>query len=113
MADHPEPRITLHPLSSRVRILVGETVIADTCNALELREKSYPPRLYLPRADVAMAKLSVSHTVTRCPFKGDSTYYSLPDLADIAWSYDQPIEKVQSIAGRLAFDTDKVTLEVE
>lgn len=113
MADHPEPRITLHPLSSRVRILVGETVIADTGNALELREKGYPPRLYLPRADVAIAKLSVSHTVTHCPFKGDSTYYSLPDLPDIAWSYDHPIEEMQAIAGRLAFDADKVTLEAE
>ena len=113
MADHLEPRITLHPLSSRVRILVGETVIADTGNALELCEKGYPPRLYLPRADVAMAKLSVSHTVTHCPFKGDSTYYSLPDFPDIAWSYDQPIEEMLAIAGRLAFDTDKVTLEME
>ncbi|MHC9036665.1 DUF427 domain-containing protein, partial [Cobetia marina] len=46
-------------------------------------------------------------------FKGDSTYYSLPDLPDIAWSYDHPIEEVQAIAGRLAFDTDKVMLEVE
>ncbi|UTV87736.1 DUF427 domain-containing protein [Cobetia amphilecti] len=113
MADQPEPRITLHPLSSRVRILVGKTVIADTGSALELREKGYPPRLYLPRADVAIAKLSVSHTVTHCPFKGDSTYYSLPDLPDIAWSYDHPIEEMQAIAGRLAFDADKVTLEAE
>ncbi|TVU68815.1 DUF427 domain-containing protein [Cobetia crustatorum] len=113
MADHPEPRITLHSLSSRVRILVGETVIADTCNALELCEKGYPPRRYLPRSDVEMAKLSVSHTVTHCPFKGDSTYYSLPDLPDIAWSYDHPIKEMQAIAGRLAFDADKVTLEME
>ncbi len=114
MADHtPEPRITLHPHSRRARILADETLIADSCNAIELRERGYPPRQYLPRADVDMSKLSVSSTVTNCPFKGDSTYYSLLDIADVAWSYEQPIEEMQAIAGRLAFDVEMVMELVE
>lgn len=53
MADHStESRITLHPYPKRVRILVGDTLIADSCNAIELRERGYPHRQYLPRADV-------------------------------------------------------------
>ncbi|RTQ99849.1 DUF427 domain-containing protein [Halomonas nitroreducens] len=114
MADHTaDPRITLHPYTRRVRIFAGDTLIADTRNAIELRERGYPHRQYVPRAGVDMSKLSVSSTVTHCPFKGDTTYYSLPDIADVAWSYEQPIDEMQAIAGRLAFDVSKVTELVE
>ncbi|MDR5865366.1 DUF427 domain-containing protein [Halomonas koreensis] len=68
MADHFLPRITLHPHTRRVRILDGDTLIADTCNASELRKRGYPQRpdlqKELPRADVDMSKLSVSSAVT-------------------------------------------------
>jgi len=114
MADHTaEPRITLHPHTRRVRIFDGDIPIADTCRAIELCERGYPPRHYLPRSDVAISKLSVSSTVTHCPFKGDTTYYSLPDITDVAWSYERPIDEMQAIAGRLAFDAEKVTEVVE
>ncbi|MCW4152777.1 DUF427 domain-containing protein [Halomonas sp. 18H] len=113
MAQHPATRITLHPHTRRVRIYHGDTLLADTCEALELREKGYPHRQYIPQADVDMLNLSVSTTVTHCPFKGDSTYYSLPDLPDIAWSYESPLDEMQEIAGRIAFDADKVQETVE
>ncbi|MBB3190605.1 DUF427 domain-containing protein [Halomonas cerina] len=114
MADHTaEPRITLHPHTRRVRIFDGDTLIADTQNAIELRERGYPHRQYVPRGDVDMSKLTVSSTVTHCPFKGDTTYYSLPDIADVAWSYERPIDEMQAIAGRLAFDAGKVAEFVE
>lgn len=112
MAEPTAPRITLHPHTRRVRIFNGDTLIADTRNAIELRERGYPHRQYVPRADVDMSKLSVSATVTHCPFKGDTTYYSLPDIADVAWSYERPIDEMQAIAGRLAFDDRKVIEEV-
>jgi uncharacterized protein (DUF427 family) len=72
MADHTaQSRITLHPHTQRIRILAGDTLIADTRNVIELRERSYPQKpefqKELPRADVDMSKLSVSFTVTYCP----------------------------------------------
>ena len=112
MADNATPRITLHPHTKRVRVYHGHTLLAETQSAIELREKGYPHRQYIPKADVDMSKLSVSTTVTHCPYKGDSTYYSLPDLPDIAWSYDQPIDDMHAIAGRLAFDANKVREDV-
>ncbi|WP_129141749.1 DUF427 domain-containing protein [Modicisalibacter coralii] len=115
MADRTaEPRITLHPHSRRVRILADDTLIADTRNAIELRERGYSLRpefqKELPRASVDMSTLSVSSTVTHCP---DTTYDSLPDIDDEAWSHECPIDEMQSIAGRLAFDARKVTELVE
>ncbi|OBX37865.1 hypothetical protein A8U91_02244 [Halomonas elongata] len=51
-----------------------------------------------------MSKLTISNTVTHCPSKGDSTYYSLPDIVDVGWSYKVPIGDMDTTAGQLAFD---------
>ncbi|MDX5376128.1 MAG: DUF427 domain-containing protein [Halomonas sp.] len=102
-----EPRITLNPLRHRVQVTIGDTRLADTTRVLELRERGYPPRIYVPREDVRMDRLTRSDTVTHCPFKGDAAYFSFDDRADVAWSYEQPLEGMETIAGYLAFDDDK------
>ncbi|WP_372372903.1 DUF427 domain-containing protein [Vreelandella venusta] len=97
------PRIELHPISQRVQAHVDGTLIADSINTLQLRERGYPPRHYFPREDVRMELLTVSETTTYCPFKGHTVYFSLAEHRDIAWSYEQPIEGMEAIAGRVAF----------
>lgn len=94
-------------------MLAGDTLIASTHNAIELRERGYPHRQYVPRAVVDMSKLAVFSTVAYCPFNGDTTYYSLPDITDVAWSYERPINEMKAIAERLTFDAGKVTELVE
>jgi uncharacterized protein (DUF427 family) len=54
-----------HPISiegnpSRIVVTVGGKVIADTRDALILREASYPAVQYIPRRDVDMAALTRS-----------------------------------------------------
>lgn len=97
------PRIELYPVTQRVQVHVDGTLLADSTNALELRESGYPPRHYFPREDVRMDLLTLSETTTYCPFKGHTVYFSLGDHKDIAWSYEQPIEGIEDIAGRVAF----------
>ena len=53
---HP---ITIEANSSRVVVTVGGKVIADTSDALTLREASYPPDQYIPRRDVNMVFASM------------------------------------------------------
>lgn len=55
-----------------------------------------------------MDLLTHSETVPPCPFKGDATYFSLGDQVDMAWSYEHPLENVESIMERLAFDGKKI-----
>ena len=50
-----------------------------------------------------MDLLTSSDTVTHCPFKGDAKYFSFGENQDVAWSYEQPAEGMEEIAGRLAF----------
>ncbi|EPC01553.1 hypothetical protein L861_16915 [Litchfieldella anticariensis FP35 = DSM 16096] len=112
MIHDPTGRISLHPNPQRVRVWIGETLLADTRDAIELREKDYPPRQYIPRQDVDMQHLVQSATVTHCPFKGDASYYSLSldgeTLTDVAWSYEQPFDAMTDIAEHLAFDAPLV-----
>lgn len=107
--------ITVTPLSTRTRVHLGDTVVADTTRALELREGSYPPVLYIPREDIAAALLRPSARRSHCPHKGDATYFSIatgPETAvDAAWSYEQPFPAVAAIAGHLAFYPDKLRIE--
>jgi uncharacterized protein (DUF427 family) len=53
--DHP---INVERNASRVVVTVGGRIVADTREALTLREASYPPVQYIPRNDVDMTLLA-------------------------------------------------------
>ena len=110
--DHP---ITITPNRKRIRVSVGQTVIADTTRALTLKEATYPAVQYIPRGDASMAALVRSGRVTHCPYKGDANYYSIKTdgqfIADSIWTYETPYPAMAEIAGCLAFYPDKVTIE--
>ena len=48
-ADHP---ITIASNPERIVVKVGDTVVADTSEALNAREANYPAVQYIPRKDV-------------------------------------------------------------
>jgi uncharacterized protein (DUF427 family) len=88
--------------------LVGGLVIADTRDALTLREASYPAVQYIPRRDVDMAALTRSEHTTYCPYKGDASYYSIPAgggrSLNAVWTY----EAIAQIKDYVAFYPDRV-----
>ncbi|WP_404342771.1 DUF427 domain-containing protein [Vreelandella venusta] len=102
----PDARITLHPSKQRLQVQVEGILLADCINTLELREHGYPPRHYFPREDVRMDLLTVSETTTYCPFKGHAVCFSVDERWDIAWSYEEPVEGMEAITGRVAFYGD-------
>ena len=107
--DHP---ITITPTASRVTVVVARQVIADTLEALTLREAAYPPVQYIPRKNVNMALLQRTEHATYCPYKGDSAYYSIPSGGESAvnavWTYEAPFESVSAIKDHVAFYPDRV-----
>ncbi len=108
--DHP---ITIEPTPGRVVVRLGETIIADTREALTLREASYPAVHYIPRKDADMAALEPSAHQTYCPYKGDASYLGAPGLPNSIWSYETPYDAVAEIAGHLAFYPDRFAIAVE
>ncbi|MGV3480540.1 MAG: DUF427 domain-containing protein [Sphingobium sp.] len=107
--DHP---ITIEAHSGRVIVTVAGRIVADTRRALTLREASYPPVHYIPRADVDMALLERTAHATYCPYKGEASYFSIPIGGDrsrnAVWSYGHPHAAVAEIRDRLAFYPDRV-----
>lgn len=107
--DHP---ITVEPNSNRVTVMLGGKVIADTTNALTLREAGYPAVHYIPRKDVDMTALSRTDTQTYCPYKGEASYFSIPAggarSVDAIWTYETPYDSVSAIKDHLAFYPDRV-----
>jgi uncharacterized protein (DUF427 family) len=107
--DHP---ITIESNPNRVVISVAGHVIADTRDALTLREANYPAILYIPRKDANMALLERTDHATYCPYKGECTYFSIPlggeRSVNAVWTYESPYEAVASIEGHLAFYPDRV-----
>jgi uncharacterized protein (DUF427 family) len=110
--DHP---ITITTNPKRVRVSIGDIVIADTTHALTLKEASYPAVQYVPRQDTNMALLARTDRSTHCPYKGDASYFSInangKTLENSIWTYETPFPAMTEIAGHLAFYPDKVKIE--
>ncbi|WP_438391149.1 DUF427 domain-containing protein [Caballeronia sp. DA-9] len=107
--DHP---ISIEPNASRITVTIGGRVLADTREALTLREASYPPVHYIPRKDVDMSLLQRTEHTTYCPYKGECSYYSIPlggeRSANAVWTYEDTYPAVAEIKDHLAFYTDRV-----
>ena len=107
--DHP---ITIDRNPAHITVTVGGKVIADTHEALMLREASYPAVQYIPRKDVNMSLLERTQHSTYCPYKGDCSYYSIPGggakSVNAVWTYESAYPAVAAINEYLAFYPDRV-----
>jgi uncharacterized protein (DUF427 family) len=95
-----------------VRVVVNGEVVADTTRALTLRESTYKPVFYIPREDIRMALFERTNHTTRCPYKGEASYYTLRIggrvAENAAWSYEDPYPALRAIARKLAFYPQRV-----
>ncbi len=111
MADH----IKIRPATGTWVVRAAGAVIGESKNALELTEGDYPPVIYFPRGDLAMAFLDQTDMSSKCPYKGEANYFTIVaksgPIANAAWSYEDPIEAVAEIKGHIAFHNAKVAVE--
>ena len=107
--DHP---ISIHSNPARVVVSVAGRVVADTRNALTLREAAYPPVQYIPPEDVDFSQLARTDHLTWCPYKGDCNYDSVSaggnKSVNAVWSYEDPFPAVGKIRGHVAFYPERV-----
>ena len=107
--DHP---ISIQRNPARVVVSVAGHVVANTRNALTLREADYSPVQYIPAEDVDFTQLERTNHATFCPYKGDCSYYSIPaggkKSVNAVWTYEDPFPAVAQIREHVAFYPDRV-----
>jgi len=111
MADH----IKIRTAPGTWVVRAAGAVVGESTKALELTEGDYPAVIYFPRGDLAMAFLEPTDMTSRCPFKGDASYFTIEaksgPIPNAAWSYETPNDAVAEIKDHIAFFHEKVAVE--
>lgn len=109
----PDYRVDLLRRRNRFEAHAGETVVASSERCIVVDEQDHGLVVYFPRDDVALDQLEATDTTSRCPFKGNASYWKLAGGdQDIAWTYDDPYPEVGIIAGYVAFYQDRVDVRI-
>jgi uncharacterized protein (DUF427 family) len=112
--DPPPPgqALYLEPTPKRVRVVVGGETIADSRRAMLLHESGHQPVYYFPPEDVRDDVLESSDRHTRCPKKGQASYYTIRMPERVveagAWYYPDPIDGAPPIKDLIAFYWNRV-----
>lgn len=109
--DYPRPP-RVEPSRRRVRVEMGETVVAESSRAVRVLETAGAPVWYLPPEDVRTDLLVPAEGRTLCEWKGAATYFDLR-VGDrvtrrAAWSYPDPSRGYEAIRGHIAFYAGRV-----
>ena len=101
-------RIAIEPIRGRVRVVADGGIVADSTNAMLLRETHFPTHCYFPKADLKDDLLVPSTFRTFCPFKGTAHFWNLRlgnrIVENGAWSYERPLAEAMPVGGYVAFD---------
>ena len=88
---NPYHRVDCRPVARRLTVVVGGTTLVDTDDTTLLLETALAPRLYVDPRHVRTDLLRRSETTSYCNYKGHATYWSIAEVEDVAWSYDDPL----------------------
>ncbi len=107
-APPPGRALYLEPSPKRIRVVVAGETVADSRRAMLLHESGHQPIYYFPPEDVRADLLEPSDRHTRCPKKGEASYYTIRVGSNVvdagAWYYPEPIAQAPPmLAGLIAF----------
>ena len=116
-AKDPNKRVDAVPSERHVQVELDGVLVAESRRPHALFETTLPTRWYLPIEDVRQELLVPSDTVSRCPYKGTASYWSVQvgDALhrDVAWTYPEPVPECPRIAGLVAFYNEQVDMVVD
>jgi uncharacterized protein (DUF427 family) len=115
--SRPDHRVDLISESRRVKVVFGGFTIADSNNALRVEETDHTPVYYVPEKDVRLDLMHPTEHHTRCPYKGEASYWTIEIPGDsgssrrsenAVWAYPKPYDEVSGLAGYYAFYPNRV-----
>lgn len=109
--DGPAHRLYFDAFPRRVRAAFAGVTVLDSVRGMLLHETGLLPQLYVPRADVRMARFEPSAHASQCPWKGTACYWDLAVGArrarDALWAYPAPLPAAAWLADYVALYWDK------
>ena len=109
--DYPRPP-RVEPVGEPIRVVVDRQTVAATLRAVRVLETAGAPVYYVPPEDVRLDLLRPSEHRSVCEWKGTARYYSLRlvrrEIANVAWSYPDPLPGYEAIRDYLAFYAGRV-----
>jgi uncharacterized protein (DUF427 family) len=111
----PRDQIKIEPFDGTVTVAFSSAIVASTKRAKIVREPGHEPVFYIPFDDIYFEFLHKTDRTSRCPVKGNASYWRVSAVGetaeDIMWGYETPNPAAQSIARHGAFDPDKAVIE--
>ncbi len=113
----PDYRVDLLRESRRVKVVFGGETVADSDAALRVEETGHGPVYYLPEKDVRLDLMHPTEHHTRCPYKGEASYWTIELPAgegsnrrseNAVWGYPSPYDEVSGLARYYAFYPNRV-----
>jgi uncharacterized protein (DUF427 family) len=102
----PGSALYIEPTPKRIRAIVAGEVVVDSRRAMMLHESGHQPIYYFPPEDVRSELLEPSDRHTRCPKKGEASYYTIRvgdrEVQAGAWYYPDPIDGAAPIKDMIA-----------
>jgi uncharacterized protein (DUF427 family) len=96
----------------RVRAEFNGKTVVDSRHAKLMQENGLLPVLYFPAEEVRTDLFTPSDKHTRCPWKGEASYWSIDVdglvAKDAVWEYRDPIPEAPPVKGYFALYWDKM-----
>jgi uncharacterized protein (DUF427 family) len=104
----PGQALYLEPTPKRIRVELGDVVIADSRRAFLLHESGQQPVYYFPPQDVRTDLLEASSRQAHVPTKGHASFFTVRAGDDVvhngAWTYADPVAGAPAeLKGLIAF----------
>ena len=101
-------RVEVEPTPRRVRVVFNGETIADSRRAVLLRESNLLPVYYFPPEDVRSDLLAPTEQHTRCPYKGEASYWTIRVGDKVSensmWGYLDPLPGRERRPNQLAHE---------
>lgn len=109
--DYPRPP-AIEPVADTLKVVFAGQTVAETGTGLRVIETAGAPVYYITPGDVRTEWLRPTDQTSFCEWKGVARYWSLA-MGDksaelVAWSYAEPSEGYEAIAGYFAFYPSRV-----
>ncbi len=104
--DYPRPP-KIESDSRLIIVKLDELIVSESTKAKRILETASPPTIYIPPSDINFDLVKKTNGSSRCEWKGTADYWdvitSSKHLQKVGWSYPEPFEDFNEIAGYLSF----------